>query len=128
MTSNNFADAEIAWTNQSSPIRVFAHLWNGMIKASEQGERRVHPTQKPVKLAEFCFEQYGKSNDLILDLFLGSGMSLIAAEQMEGDRVCVGFEMSSEYCEIICQRFEKINTSDSAGADLSVRPRLVGTL
>jgi hypothetical protein len=106
MTSNNFADAEVAWTNQSSPIRVFAHLWNGMIKASEKGERRVHPTQKPVALAEWCFEEYGRDRDLIIDPFLGSGMSLIAAQQMSGDRTVIGFELSKEYCEIVLRRYE----------------------
>ncbi len=76
-----------------------------MLKDSEKGVRRVHPSQKPLALFSWVADKYGKPNDLIIDPFLGSGMSLISAEQMEGDRTVVGFEMSLEYCEIICQRF-----------------------
>lgn len=102
--TGNFADAELAWTNQPSAVRIFKHMWNGMVKASEHGEKRVHPTQKPVALAQFCFEKYGKPNDLIFDPFLGSGMSLIAAAKI-GDRTVYGCELSEVYCEIIMQRF-----------------------
>jgi len=108
MTSNNFADAELAWTNQDSPTRVFSHLWNRMIKASERGEKRVHPTQKPIALCEWCFEKYGNDNDLIFDPFLGSAPSIIAAEKMEGDRTVYGFELSPAYCEVILRRFESL--------------------
>lgn len=106
MTSNNFADAELAWTNQSTPVRVFAHLWNGMIKASERGERRVHPTQKPVKLFEFCSSMYGKPEDLIFDPFLGSGMSIIGAESMNDGRTVYGCELSPVYADVCIQRWE----------------------
>jgi hypothetical protein len=58
--TGNFADAELAWTNQKTAVRIFKHMWNGMVKASEHGQRRVHPTQKPVALAEWCFDQYGQ--------------------------------------------------------------------
>lgn len=51
---NQFADAELAWTNQKGAIRIFRHLWAGMVKASEQGHRRQHPTQKPIALAVWC--------------------------------------------------------------------------
>ena len=104
--TGDFADAELAWTNQPTPVRIFQHMWNGLMKASEQGQKRVHPTQKPVRLAEWAFDKYGKPDDAIFDPFLGSGMSIIAAQQMEGSRKVVGFELSSEYCEVICRRFE----------------------
>ena len=79
-----------------------------MLKDSEHGERRVHPTQKPQALPRFVFERWGKADDVIFDPFLGSGVSLLAAEQMEGDRSVVGFELSEYYCEIIMQRWEKV--------------------
>jgi len=47
-------------------------------------------------------------DDVIFDPFLGSGMSIIAAEKMEGDRTVVGCELSEAYCEVILQRFEKL--------------------
>ena len=117
--SNDFADAEIAWTNQKSSVRIFKHTWNGMVKASEHGEKRIHPTQKPVALCEWCFEKYGKPDDVIFDPFLGSAPSIIAAQKMEGDRTVYGFELSPAYCEIILQRFSKLT---------EIEPKLIGRL
>jgi hypothetical protein len=45
--TGSFADAELAWSNHKSAVRIFKHMWNGLMKASERGERRAHPTQKP---------------------------------------------------------------------------------
>lgn len=117
--TGDFADAELAWTNQKTAVRIFKHVWNGMIKASEKGDRRVHPSQKPKALFRWCAETYGKAGDVVIDPFLGSGMSLLSAEEMNDDRAILGFEMSEEYCEVICQRFEKIS---------GIEPMLVGTL
>jgi len=102
---NQFADAELAWTNQNGALRQFRHQWMGMLRDSERGEKRVHPTQKPVALAAWCFDKYGKPDDLIFDPFLGSGMSIIAAEQT--GRKCYGMELSPEYCSIILERYER---------------------
>ncbi|ANM12067.1 hypothetical protein AMK05_CH03718 [Rhizobium sp. N324] len=52
--SNDFADCEIAWTNIKGVARVFRHHWDGMMKASERGQPRVHPTQKPIALMSWC--------------------------------------------------------------------------
>lgn len=103
--TGDFADAELAWTNQPTAVRLFRHMWNGLMKASERGVRRVHPTQKPVALAEWAFNLYGKHGDVVLDPFLGSGMSIIAAEQT--GRTVYGCEMSEEYCDIIIARWEQ---------------------
>jgi DNA modification methylase len=117
--SDDNADCELAWTTQGKPARIFSHLWRGCIKASEHGEKRVHPTQKPVALCEWAFEKYGDSDDLIFDPFLGSAPSIIAAQKMEGSRTVYGFELSPEYCEVICQRFEKFT---------GIEAKLIGTL
>jgi DNA methylase len=103
--TGGFADAELAWTNQKTAVRLFQHRWCGMVKASEHGEKRCHPTQKPVALAEWVYERYGEGVDLIFDPFLGSGMSLIAAEKT-GRRV-FGCELSPAYCDIVISRWEK---------------------
>ena len=107
--TGDFADAELAWCSEKSAVRIFKHMWNGMVKASEHGQRRVHPTQKPIALAAWFFEKYGKASDVIADPFLGSGMSLMAAEQM-GDRRVIGFELSNHYCSLICDRWEKLTS------------------
>lgn len=103
--TGNFADCEMAWTNQPSAARIFEHRWNGMLKASEHGQRRVHPTQKPIALARWCFERYGNPNDVIFDPFLGSGISVLAAEQLGNGRRLIGCEIIPEYIAVIIQRW-----------------------
>lgn len=102
-TGTDFADAELAWCSSKTAVRIFHHMWNGLMKASERGERRVHPTQKPVALAEWAFEFYGTPSDVVFDPFLGSGMSLIAAERT--GRTCYGCEISPAYGDVILRRF-----------------------
>lgn len=97
-------DAELAWTSFDKPIRAFYHLWKGMIKGSEHGQGRVHPTQKPIALAEWCFENYNNPK-IILDLFGGSGSTLIACEKT--NRKCFMMEIDTHYCDVIIARWEK---------------------
>ena len=102
--TGNFADAELAWTNQKTAVRIFKHTWNGMIKASEHGQKRVHPTQKPVKLAEWCIQQYGENCKTVLDLFCGSGSTLLACETSRKSGYMM--ELSPAYCDVIVKRWE----------------------
>lgn len=57
---NDNADCEMAWTNRAGPTRLVSHLWRGMVRDSEHGERRQHPTQKPVALARWVIEAWPK--------------------------------------------------------------------
>lgn len=100
--TGNFADAELAWTNQKTAVRIARHMWNGLLKASERGESRIHPTQKPVVLASWVLQKYGKPEDVILDPFAGSGSTLVAAKKL--GRRCIGIEMSEDYCALIVKR------------------------
>jgi len=102
----NFADAELAWTNIDSAVRIFKHTWNGVVRESESDEKRVHPTQKPIALAAWCFDKYGKKGDKVLDLFGGSGSTLIACEQLK--RKCYMIELDPKYCDVIVARWEKL--------------------
>lgn len=111
---NDFADAELAWTNQDSAVRIFKHQWNGMMKASERGEARVHPTQKPIILAEWCFDNYGNPKS-VLDLFLGSGSTLIACEKTQ--RRCFGMEIDPLYCDVILDRWTKYSGKTAVRED-----------
>ena len=61
-----------------------------------------HPTQKPVELAETAFSHHKKGT--VLDLFLGSGSTLIAAEKT--NRKCYGMELDPKYCDVIVKRWE----------------------
>lgn len=99
--TGNFADAELAWTNQKTAVRIFRHRWNGMLRDSERG-KRMHPTQKPAALAQWAFEKYGKKDMVMLDPFTGAGGSLVAAEQF--GCTGLGVEYEADYVAVIIQR------------------------
>ncbi|NBT58932.1 site-specific DNA-methyltransferase [bacterium] len=98
------SDCELAWVKSKwSSVRIFRHLWKGLIKESERGQKRVHPTQKPVALAEWGFD-YFKEFNTVLDLFGGSGSTLIAAEKKQ--KQCFMMEFEPYYCDVIVKRWE----------------------
>lgn len=63
----------------------------------------VHPTQKPVELAGVGIHNSSKAGDIVLDLFLGSGSTLIASEKF--NRICYGMELDEHYMDVIIQRW-----------------------
>jgi len=69
-------------------------------------ETRVHPTQKPVALAKWFFDRWGDEQDIVLDLFGGSGSTLIAAQ--ETNRTAYLMELDPKYVDVICARFQKL--------------------
>jgi site-specific DNA-methyltransferase (adenine-specific) len=69
-------------------------------------EKKLHPTSKPVSIAARPIENHTKNNEIVLDLFLGSGTTLIAAEQL--GRKCYGMEISPQYCDVIVNRWEAL--------------------
>jgi site-specific DNA-methyltransferase (adenine-specific)/modification methylase len=101
--SGDFSDCELAWSNYKNAVRYYEQTWNGMIREGETG-KRVHPTQKPIALAEWCFENYGEPKT-VLDLFLGSGSTLIACEKT--GRHCRGMELDEHYMSVIIKRWEE---------------------
>lgn len=102
---NTFADGEIAYCSFHTPIRIYHQLWNGMIREGEH-EKRVHPTQKPIKVLSEILKDFSKENDLIIDLFGGSGSTLIACEQLK--RKCFMMELDPHYCDVIITRWENL--------------------
>lgn len=110
------SDCELAWVKSKwSSVRIFRHLWKGMIKASERGQHRVHPTQKPVALAEWAFD-YFKEVSTVLDLFGGSGSTLIACEKT--GRHCLMMEFDPHYCDVIVKRWEEFTGKKAVLSDL----------
>ncbi len=105
------SDCELAWVKSKwSSIRIFRHLWKGMMKDSEHGEARVHATQKPIALAIWAFD-YFKEFKSVLDLFLGSGSTLIASEKT--GRICYGMELEPLYVDVIVQRYVDYTGNES---------------
>ncbi len=91
-------------------------LFDGYIKENIKNETDLwkidrdvkyeHPTQKPVDLVARAIQNSSKENDLILDLFGGSGSTLIAAEQTK--RKCYTMELDPKYCDVIVKRWETL--------------------
>lgn len=65
-----------------------------------------HPTMKPIDLLVYLIKNSSKENQLILDLFGGSGSTLIAAEQSK--RICYAMELDPKYCDVIVRRWEEL--------------------
>ena len=100
---NTFADGEMAWCSFHTPVRIYHQLWNGMIREGEH-EKRVHPTQKPVRMLGEVLKDYTSEGDIVVDVFGGSGSTLIACEQL--NRKCYMCELDERYCDVIVQRWE----------------------
>lgn len=103
--NKNFSDGELAWTSFECILRRFTYDWIGFgYLNNPQGEKKIHPTQKPVKLYEWLLMNYAKKGDKILDTHLGSGSSRIAAYRNGFD--FVGFELDKDYYEAQEKRFK----------------------
>jgi len=64
----------------------------------------VHKCPKQVKMLSILITRYSDINNIVLDLFLGSGSTLIACEQL--NRICYGMEIDPIYCDVIIKRWE----------------------
>ncbi|MDD5044186.1 MAG: DNA methyltransferase [Candidatus Omnitrophica bacterium] len=87
-----------------------SHIWHGPNNESTLWEVHrdltrdyIHPTQKPIALAQRAIRNSSKRSDLVLDCFLGSGSTLIAAESLK--RRCFGLEIDPRYCDAIVRRY-----------------------
>lgn len=103
VNSGDFADCELAWTNLDKAVRLFQYMWNGMLK--EQPELRVHPTQKPLALMKWCLKQAPDNIESVIDPFMGSGTTLIAAKALR--LKAVGVERVEAYCESAAIRLQQ---------------------
>jgi DNA modification methylase len=95
---------ELCWSKLPHKRMLARFLWSGFT-AKEKKESRVHPTQKPIALHEWFFSRWGKSNDKVVDLFGGSGSTLIACEKT--NRKCFMMELDPQYCQVIIDRWEQ---------------------
>ena len=71
----------------------------------KDARNRVHPTQKPVDLIVSLIKDFSDEGDIIIDLFGGSGSTLIACEQL--NRTCYMMEIDPKYCDVIRKRYAK---------------------
>ena len=94
---------EMLWSQQKHQRRILRGMWAGFMGDAEASKRQ-HPTQKPTKILVEIMQEYSADKDIVVDLFLGSGSTLIAAEKT--GRICYGMELDPKYCSVIIKRWE----------------------
>jgi site-specific DNA-methyltransferase (adenine-specific) len=72
-------------------------------------KNELHPTMKPIPLCEKAISDASKTDDKVLDLFLGSGSTMVASHQLK--RKCYGMELDPKYCQVIIDRMKKLDPS-----------------
>jgi len=98
--SRNQADCELAWCSEYGAARTFYHVWDGFLRDSEKGAERVHPTQKPVQLMDWCMTFTDCKT--IFDPYMGAGSTGVAA--VRAGRKFIGIEFDRDYFEAACKR------------------------
>jgi DNA modification methylase len=93
----DFAEFELAWTNTGKNARILEHHWSG--------EKKLHPTMKPVPVIAWCLDYLHSKN--IFDPFLGSGSTMVASHQLK--RKCFGMELDPKYCQVIIDRMRNLD-------------------
>jgi ParB-like chromosome segregation protein Spo0J len=97
------SDGELAWTTEATPLRAIT-VNRSALKGS------VHPTQKPLQIIEFSLD-YIKAGPVVLDLFGGSGSTLIACEKT--NRKARLMELAPEYCDVIIKRWQEFTGKEA---------------
>lgn len=98
---------ELCWSKQKHKRDIARIKWAGVFGTEKEFDhKRHHPTQKPTALVQWFLNRYSKENWKILDLFGGSGSTLIACEQL--NRKCNMMELDPHYCDVIIQRWENL--------------------
>jgi DNA modification methylase len=118
-----FADAELAWTNLPTAVRMKRHLWSGpYMKVKEE---RFHPTQKPVDVMAWCLERAPDAKS-ILDPFMGSGTTGVACVRI--GRHFTGIEREVRFFDIACRRIEEAYRQPRLFAEPAPKPQQVELL
>ena len=99
---------ELCWSKNKHKRDIARVKWAGIFGMPSQDTKgRVHPTQKPIELANWFFNKWGKNNDLVADLYLGGGTTMVASHQLK--RKCYGMELDPKYCQVIVDRMRKLD-------------------
>lgn len=95
-----------------------AHSWYSdrkqttVLNFKKPTKNRLHPTMKPIEMMRYLIGNSTKEGDKVLDLFGGSGSTLIACEEL--NRICYTMELEPKYCEVIIERWETLTGKKAA--------------
>jgi len=99
------SEFELLWTKNRHKKEVIHFNWFRYFGLSAQDiKTRVHPTQKPLQVITPFIEKYSDEDSNIVDIYGGSGSTLIACEQL--NRICYMMEIDPKYCDVIIRRWE----------------------
>lgn len=101
------SDFELCWLKEVHKFAMFRVVWHGLFGHSKRddGDKKVHPSMKPVKLIVDIFERWCGGLVSVVDLYGGSGSTLIACEKT--NRKCFMMELDPHYCDVIISRWER---------------------
>lgn len=103
-TMPTFGDCELAWTNlKRTSVKKITFEYNGLIGREKE---RFHPTQKPIGLFQSILAEYSEQGHIILDVFLGSGTTLVACQQT--NRIGYGMELHPPYVAVCLERLSNL--------------------
>lgn len=100
------SEFELIWSKTKHKRRMLRHDWFGFLSSQNGADarNRVHPTQKPITLLADILEQWGGGCQNVIDLYGGSGSTLMACEQL--DKNCFMIELDPHYIDVIIARWE----------------------
>ena len=103
----NYEPCIYAYKTGKSPQWFGASDEKTVWELKKESKNEYHPTQKPIELPSRAIENSSKKNDIILDVFLGSGSTMVASNQLK--RKCYGMELDPKYCQVIVNRMLKLD-------------------
>lgn len=103
---------ELCWSKKHHKRELARVKWAGIFGMHGEDSKRFHPTQKPVALSLWFLRKFTKEGGKVVDLFGGSGSTLIACQQI--GRKCYMMELDPHYIDVIIQRWEKLTGQKAA--------------
>ena len=101
---------ELCWSKNRHRRQIARVKWAGIFgteKEPDKDKSRKHPTQKPVSLSSWFITRFSKDTNIIADIYLGSGSTMVASHQI--NRKCYGMEIDPKYCQVIVDRMKKLD-------------------
>lgn len=113
-SDRDFADCEMAWTNQDSNARLKT------LRPMNMDGGKIHPTQKPISIMEWSIRYLESNPEIILDPFMGSGTTGVACVKL--GRKFIGIELDPTYFDIACRRIEEAYKQPDLFIEPTIKP------
>ncbi len=118
----SLSEFELCWSKTHHARKILRYMWFGMCGLhfevdSNKGRpiKRYHPNQKPTQLILWFLNKFTKKNNIVADVYLGSGSTLIASEKI--GRICYGVEIEPLYCDVVLDRWANFTGKDPIRED-----------